>query len=307
MGLLQAALYKPEQLLSSAQEQAPVLPNISLCKTISIKSTHCERYHKAVNWKLGIASVIHPNYLQVLTLPMQLEMMVTKPFPFKPMGLVHLANEIKVNYLPEQNATLHLKTSFNGISWHRKGWVFGVLSEGFVNGTLAISATSYYLSRQTHSGAFKSEPTDTQNIASAMSSLPALNLCAIEAPYEHTAELSFPLGVGRKYARVSGDYNPIHLSRWTAKIMGFKQAIAHGMYSKAVCLSAVLKRDIEHRKSNLAAASMTFSTQFMQPIYLPARCKLAVQSAGDSIDFSLVSNRRQKSREHLRTSIVIQE
>ena len=42
-----------------------------------------------------------------------------------------------------------------------------------------------------------------------------------------------PDDAGRRYAKVSGDVNPIHLSGLTAKAFGFKRAIAHGMWVKA--------------------------------------------------------------------------
>lgn len=310
MGLLKAALYNPQRFDSDV----PVLPKNSVRKEIRINTVHCERYNKAVNWKLGIASVIHPNYLQVLTLPMQLEMMTNKPFPFRPMGLVHLANHIEVNYLPEQNAELLLQTSCNGLTWHKNGWVFALLSEGFVNGKLAISATSYYLSRQRHAQTNKnSDLTSKVNIDGANSKTEVTQINASEMltvnellpPFDISCEMNFPLGIGRQYARVSGDFNPIHLTRWTAKLMGFKQAIAHGMYSKALCISAVLKQEMENRKGALTQTPMQFSTQFIQPIYLPTRCELNVKREGDHVDFSLTSKSRSKTREHLRTKIYI--
>jgi hypothetical protein len=310
MGLLKAALYNPQRL----DADTPVLPESSIRKEIRINNAHCERYNKAVHWKLGIASVIHPNYLQVLTLPMQLQMMINEPFPFKPMGLVHLANHIEVNCLPEQNAKLMLQTSFNGLIRHQKGWVFSVLSEGFVNGELAIAATSYYLSRQRHVHVTKhADPTSDLSVdeADPMSTLmPTISpempiIDDLLPPFDVSYDMSFPLGIGRQYARVSGDFNPIHLTRWTAKLMGFKQAIAHGMYSKALCLSVVMKKEMEHRKGALAQTPMQFSTQFMQPIYLPTRCELAVNRDDDQINFSLSSKSRSKAREHLRTKVVI--
>lgn len=310
MGLLKAALYSPQRL----ESDVPVLPENTVRKEFRINSVHCERYNKAVNWKLGIASVIHPNYLQVLTLPMQLEMMINEPFPFKPMGLVHLANHIEVNCLPEQNAKLLLQTSFNGLTRHKNGWVFALLSEGFVNGKLAISATSYYLTRQRHAQTNKNtDLTSTVKIDEAnsktkvvqknASDMPIIN--ELLPPFDISCDMNFPLGIGRQYARVSGDFNPIHLTRWTAKLMGFKQAIAHGMYSKALCISVVLKQEMENGKGALAQTPMQFSTQFVQPIYLPTSCELNINRDGDQIDFSLTSKSRSKAREHLRTKVVI--
>ena len=43
--------------------------------------------------------------------------------------------------------------------------------------------------------------------------------------------------LGRQYAAVSGDRNPIHLFDLTAMPLGFRHHIAHGMWSKARCLA----------------------------------------------------------------------
>ena len=48
-----------------------------------------------------------------------------------------------------------------------------------------------------------------------------------------------PGDLGRRYAAVSGDHNPIHLHALTAKPFGFPRAIAHGMWTKARCLAAL--------------------------------------------------------------------
>ena len=43
--------------------------------------------------------------------------------------------------------------------------------------------------------------------------------------------------LGRRYAGVSGDRNPIHMHALSAKAFGFPRAIAHGMWSQARCLA----------------------------------------------------------------------
>jgi hypothetical protein len=48
-----------------------------------------------------------------------------------------------------------------------------------------------------------------------------------------------PGDIGRRYARVSGDSNPIHLHPLTAKALGQPGAIAHAMWTKARCLAAL--------------------------------------------------------------------
>jgi acyl dehydratase len=51
-----------------------------------------------------------------------------------------------------------------------------------------------------------------------------------------------PADIGRRYGLVSGDMNPIHLSAPSAKLFGFRQAIAHGLWTKARALAAMLPR-----------------------------------------------------------------
>jgi acyl dehydratase len=72
---------------------------------------------------------------------------------------------------------------------------------------------------------------------------------------------------GRRYAAVSGDRNPIHLSRLAARAFGFPRAIAHGMWAKARCLAAFEGR---------LPAAYTVEVAFRAPILLPARVGFTV-------------------------------
>ena len=67
--------------------------------------------------------------------------------------------------------------------------------------------------------------------------------------------------LGRRYASVSGDMNPIHMHWVSAKLFGFPSAIAHGMWTKARCLAA-----LEGRLPD----SFTVEVSFKRPIVLPA-------------------------------------
>jgi acyl dehydratase len=67
--------------------------------------------------------------------------------------------------------------------------------------------------------------------------------------------------LGRRYASVSGDMNPIHMHWLSAKLLGFPSAIAHGMWTKARCLAALEGRLPE---------TFTVEASFKRPIVLPA-------------------------------------
>jgi acyl dehydratase len=69
--------------------------------------------------------------------------------------------------------------------------------------------------------------------------------------------------LGRRYARVSGDRNPIHLWKLSAKMLGFKRQIVHGMWSKARVCAAI--------EPALADAPVCVRCEFKQPIFLPGK------------------------------------
>jgi acyl dehydratase len=83
-----------------------------------------------------------------------------------------------------------------------------------------------------------------------------------------------PADIGRRYARVSGDYNPIHLSALTARLFGFPQAIAHGLWNKARTLAAL--------GEHLPAANIEIEVEFKKPVRLPSEVILHASVAGPS-------------------------
>ena len=84
--------------------------------------------------------------------------------------------------------------------------------------------------------------------------------------------------LGRRYAAVSGDRNPIHLSGPTAKLFGFPRAIAHGMWTKARCLAA-----LEDRLPDAFSVAVTFR----RPILLPGRVAFAASAGPGAIRFAV--------------------
>jgi len=67
----------------------------------------------------------------------------------------------------------------------------------------------------------------------------------------------------RKFADVSGDYNPIHLDDEAAKKTRFGQRIAHGMLSGAF-ISAVLGYELSERR----IVYLSQSLRFVSPVFI---------------------------------------
>nr|WP_269452046.1 MaoC/PaaZ C-terminal domain-containing protein [Tessaracoccus coleopterorum] len=89
-----------------------------------------------------------------------------------------------------------------------------------------------------------------------------------------------PADLGRQYAKVSEDANPIHLSPVTARMFGFPRAIAHGMWVHARSLAAL---------SGRLPAAYTVRVQFAKPVLLPGKVWFATEVDGDLRRFSVVN------------------
>jgi hypothetical protein len=94
-----------------------------------------------------------------------------------------------------------------------------------------------------------------------------------------------PDDIGRRYADVAGDRNPIHLHPLTAKLFGFPRAIAHGMWTKARCLAA-----FEGRLPD----SYTVDVRFKTPVLLPSKAGFATSRTADGWTFDLFNARTGK-------------
>jgi hypothetical protein len=103
--------------------------------------------------------------------------------------------------------------------------------------------------------------------------------------YREIAHWNAPANIGRRYGRLAGDLNPIHLWPLTARLFGFPRAIAHGMWSFARCAAETTK--------NLPLGALTIDAAFKRPLLLPSGAFLLLRQNGASQDFFLVNKDRQ--------------
>lgn len=112
-----------------------------------------------------------------------------------------------------------------------------------------------------------------------LSGQPAERSEEITLPLEDLAHWQAPAEIGRRYAAVAGDYNPIHMSALTARLFGFPRAIAHGLWNKARALAALGER--------LPASGYVVDVRFQNRCCCPAPspCKRATRPAAASSDW----------------------
>ena len=99
--------------------------------------------------------------------------------------------------------------------------------------------------------------------------------------------------VGRRYARVSGDVNPIHLHPLGARLFGFRRAIAHGMWTKARCLAALEAR---------LPDALTVDVAFQKPLPLGSTVRFLTREGPTGWDFAVLPG--TDDRPHLSGSVL---
>lgn len=206
-----------------------------------------------------------PTYPHLLAFPLHMAVMANGSFPFGAVGLVHVQNRIIQRRPIAIGEPLQITVWPTHIEPHPRGRTFSLLTEVSVDGEKVWEGVSTMLKRGGGTGG--SRDGDGSREADA----PAKEL-------REVAQWRLPGDLGRRYASVSGDRNPIHMHSLTAKPLGFSQAIVHGMWSKARCLAALQAR---------LPDAFEVDVRFRKPISLPGTVVLA-ESAGElPIDFEL--------------------
>lgn len=201
---------------------------------------------------------IPPTYFAVLSQSLQMNMMVDEAFPFAMLGLVHVANSVTQHRRIADSEVVSMRVSFANLRDHDKGKQFDFVTEVYSGEELVWEGTSTYLSRQ-----------KTESSGSKDSKPKTVNQKPDATKDDLHSIFAVPEDIGRRYAKISGDFNLIHIHAVTAKAFGFPKAIAHGMWSKAKCLSVM---DLPE--------AYTVDVAFKLPILLPSEVELI----GDNLD-----------------------
>ena len=222
-------------------------------------------------------------YPHLTAFPLAMALMTRRDFPFPVLGLVHLANEIEQLEPLGEDRRLGYRVWIEKPREHPKGAAFDVLAEARDAGAGRIlwRATSTYLRRAKPSAA-SPRPRPSSAASGSRPADPPPAPAGAEPWY-------LPADLGRAYAAVSGDRNPIHLYPGTARLFGYPRPIAHGMWTAARCLAALAEPDLPDR--------FRLRVEFHAPVPLPSAALFHAALTTDIRDFSLSS--ADTGRRHL--------
>jgi MaoC like domain len=222
------------------------MPDIELEKQgMQAEADRVAAYSRVCGFRLR--DELPATYPHVLAFPLHMRLMTDGSFPFSAVGLVHIGNRIEVKRPLRLAEAFDLRVRPGRVEEHAKGRSFAIVTEARVDGELAWREESTMLRRGGGSGETVRE--DVPDV-------------------RFVAEWRLPGDLGRRYAAVSGDRNPIHMHPLTAKAFGFPRAIAHGMWTKARCLASLdaylpdaYEASVEFRKPILLPGRVTFGRQ----------------------------------------------
>jgi acyl dehydratase len=236
-------------MLPGVRKSGSALPQLTLTRhDVPIDRDHVARYSEACGF--GLKETVPLTYPHMLAFPLHMAIMTDADFPFPAIGTVHLENSITQHRPISAAESLQVTARPEDLRRHAKGQVFDILTEVHSAGELVWEETSTFLRR----GRSDSDAADS-----------GMQLEEVEA-----SGIEWRLGadLGRRYAAVSGDRNPIHLYSVTAKAFGFPRQIAHGMWSKARCVAMLEPRlpdavrvDVAFKKPILLPSTVAFGSR----------------------------------------------
>lgn len=250
----------PKALLARRPSLVPdgrVVPLIEArLEGLAVDAAHLGEYRRVCGF--GADDRLPLTYPHVLAMPLHMAMLTSDAFPVKLLGLVHVRNAIRSRARIAQDEALDLHCHLSGHRETDRGQEFDLVTECAVGNEAVWSETSTFLAR-------RRKPREADGARGTATASAAANAATAEEEQPRAVRSTSwhaDANIGRRYAAVSGDINPIHIADLTAKLFGFDQAIAHGMWS--------LARTVAELDAGGSTDAVAIDASFKLPILLPA-------------------------------------
>ena len=211
----------------------------------AIDQDNLKAYHETFP---GLVSAIPLNYFYLVAQRAHLAAMLDKSFPWPILGMVHVGNKMQQLASINPHAAFELAVTIEmperAATRKRVRPVYVV--EFLQDNHCVVRCESTY---QVGSGGKTPASRRVREESLNLNQWQALNIWDLDSAQ------------GRRYAKLSGDYNPIHLHPWLSRWFGFAQPIIHGMYSVAR-----VQADIE---KHMQQPVQLIDVAFKRPLALP--------------------------------------
>jgi acyl dehydratase len=247
----------------------PLAPDRLIASDQAVDPERLWRFQRLCGFR--VSDRLPPSYPHLMAFPLMMARFARPDFPFPVLGLVHLTNQLRQLRPIRSSERLSFSVRLADRRGHPAGELIDLITEASSDTEPVWQETSSYLHRSGgRSGGGHKSP----------------------EPVAATIGWDVPADIGRRYAAISGDRNPIHLHRLTARPFGFSRPIAHGMWLLARTLAAFEGR---------LPGAFELTGQFQAPVLLPSRVLLRSERPSGQWDFSVHDARTGKP--HLTGSV----
>jgi acyl dehydratase len=252
--LLRALFKRRGRVLQAGAGALPAVLHITRHRLDHIDAGQLERYREA----LGFHGTHVPlTYYYLLAQRAHLATMLGASFPFRLAGAIHVDNALRAGIEPVPGRPLQLATEVRIAAPAANGAMHAALdTRATQDGALVFACRSTYL---------------VVRGKRAKGSRTAATGTPVGAPL---ANWRLAPASGRAYAALSGDWNPIHLWGWSARLMGMKAPIIHGMHTLGKACAALEAATGRH--------VVSMSARFQAPVPLGSKATLAADPAAGS-------------------------
>jgi len=199
-----------------------------------------------------------------LVTPLHIQLVCSRAFPFPALGLVHTREVIRQTRPIAADSELSFHCRIEGHRPHRRGIEFDLITEVTLGVGMPViwRSTTTALVRDRDRGNAPRAPTTT-----------------VSAPPPKGERWQICENTGRRYARVSRNFDPIHLHTLTSRWFGFQRPIAHGMWTVARSVAAL--------GPAASAPPVELDVRFRSPLFIPSEVVLSTRGGGELRSFAV--------------------
>lgn len=205
---------------------------------------------------------------QVLAGPLQLALLAKQALPFSLLGAVHQRNMIEQSAPIDPQRSVNLEVRFSRMRVLEKGVELELeTSLEQLGSTIWKSHSVFFVQGRFPEGGEPELPA------------PGWSPLSIES-MQPVAQWHLAKNKGKRFARLSGDFNPIHISKMAARLFGFERDLIHGLCVFASALERVSETSSKAMDSALqnGREKIITTVHFKGPNYLDRELELFAET-----------------------------
>jgi acyl dehydratase len=249
-------------------------------RDVTADASTLRRYIQATNgvglrWMAGDEAVLPPLFPTIWETGMVLELLTRPDAPSLRGGVIHLETEFVQVRPGSADGAFRCRLDVEGVERDASGVGLRVVTRCWtMAGQLCSESTSTYLIRDRERP--RKESVRDGEIG-------------FDGNYRELSRWKLRRDHGRRFARASGDYNPIHLSRLTAAVFGFRRPILHGFCIAAIAVNEILLE----QSGGDPVAFRRMRVSFRRGLPIPSSPRLEVTRGSGRTLWRLVGDRER--------------